>query len=66
MEYCRATTNKELLCKKRVCKNSAFCIHHRPKKENTNKFRYSIPNDQECLPEDILYNIYKLYFKNII
>jgi len=41
-DYCRAITKKELLCKKKACKNSAFCVHHKIKNAY-NKFKYNIP-----------------------
>ena len=63
MEYCRAITTKELLCRKKVCENSAFCIYHQPN-GSANKFRYSFEPSEILLPEEMINHIYKMYFTN--
>ena len=68
MEYCRAITKKELLCKRKACKDSVYCSQHIPE-DYSSKFRYSINSElvtdyMKILPEDILHNIYKMYFSN--
>ena len=57
-------TKKELLCKKQACKNSAFCTYHQQTKGVTDKFRYSIPNEEIALPEELVNHVYKMYFTN--
>jgi len=66
MEYCRAITKKELLCKRKACKNSVYCTQHKPE-DSCSKFKYSISSElvtdyTKILPDDILNHIYKLYF----
>jgi hypothetical protein len=66
MEYCRAITKKELLCKRKACKNSVYCTQHKPE-YSCSKFNYSISNElvtdyTKILPDDIIRNIYKMYF----
>jgi hypothetical protein len=66
MEYCRAITKKELLCKRKACKNSVYCTQHKPE-DSCSKFKYSISNElvtdyTKILPDDIIRNIYKMYF----
>jgi hypothetical protein len=68
MEYCRAVTKKDLLCKKKVCANSVFCTHHKPQ-GSCMKFKYPIPTDLgvdyiKILPEELITHIYKMYFNS--
>ena len=64
--YCRATTKKEVLCKRKACKNSAYCGQHKPE-SCSSKFNYSISSElvtdyMNILPDDIIHHIYKMYF----